>query len=413
MHERKGLKMDIKHLMKEEFRNIEGGLFSKVEKADVSGNYLEMGRNGVDLMAWADPFMPDFSLPPHVLEASVEALQGPLGAHYTAPIGNDELKQLIAKKIALKNHIEIDWKRNLIVTPGSDSGLYYAMLPFLQRGDEVLVPVPCYPNNLQNISTMGATTIYVPLHEENKYQIDISEFEKRVSDKTKMVVLTHPNNPTTTVFSRESLIALSKFIIKHDLILICDQAFEDFIYDDVEMITPASLPGMWERTVSVFSVSKGMGFSGYRVGYIMCDDKIMDVLYGAAVSVIGATNTSSQLAMIAAFKDPSYMEEFRSAFEVRRHYAYQVFNEIPNVSCLLPESGFLCWVNVSKLGTGNEIYQYLLKQAKVACNDGIAYGPGGEGHIRIVLGVYRDNQKVMDAIDRIKIALIAHPNQMK
>ncbi|MEG0265599.1 MAG: pyridoxal phosphate-dependent aminotransferase [Erysipelotrichaceae bacterium] len=405
--------MNAKMKMKKEFQGIEGGLFSTVEKADISGDYQAMAEQGIDLMGWADPFTPDFSLPKHVEQASHDALKGPLAAHYTAPIGNETLKQLIASKIKKQNHIDIDWKRNLIITPGSDSGLYYAMLPFIERGDEVMVPVPCYPNNLQNISTMGGTPIYIPLKEENNFELEIDEFEKRVSDKTKMVILTHPNNPTTTVFSPASLKQLSEFIIKHDLILVCDQAFEDFIYDDKEMITPASLPGMWERTLTVFSVSKGMGFSGYRVGYIMACDQIMDVLFGAAVSVVGATHTLSQLAMIEAFKDPSFMNEFEEAFDARRKYAYEHINAIPNVSMLMPESGFLCWINVSKLGTGQEIYHYLLKHAKVAINDGAVYGEGGKDHIRVVLGVYRDSNKVYNAIDRIQKALMNHPNQKK
>lgn len=401
--------MDIKSKMKKQFQSIEGGLFSSVEKADVSGSYMEMGKQGIDLMGWADPFTPDFSLPPHVLKATQDALLGPLAAHYTAPIGNDELKKEIAKKIKRQNHIDIDWSRNLLITPGSDSGLYYAMLPFIEEGDEIMVPVPCYPNNLQNITTMGGKAVFVPLDEEHDFELNIDAFEERVSDKTKMVVLTHPNNPTTTVFSRKSLEALADFIIRHDLILICDQAFEDFIYDDREMVTPASLPGMWERTVTVFSVSKGMGFSGYRVGYLMSDDHIIDVLNGAAVSVIGATNTISQIAMIEAFKDPSFMKEFETAFEERRRVAYDIINSIPHVSMQMPQSGFLCWVDVHELGSGEEVYNYLLKEAKVAINAGTSYGPGGEGHIRIVLGVYRDSNKVYDALNRIKDALSRYP----
>lgn len=401
--------MSIKSRMNPRFQKIQGGLFTEVQKADVSGSYMELAKQGIDLMGWADPFTPDYVLPEKVRQAFENAVNDPLGAHYTAPIGNDELKQIIAEKIKRQNHFEVDWRRNLLITPGSDSGLYYAMLPFIEPGDEVMVPVPCYPNNLQNIQTMGAEPVYIPLLAENGYQFDMAEFEKSVSDKTKMVVLTHPNNPTTTVFTRESLEALSAFIVKHDLILVCDQAFEDYIYDDREYVTPAALPGMWERTVTVFSVSKGMGFSGIRVGYLMSCDTIMDVLYGAAVSVIGATHTISQLAVKEAFRDMSFMKEFEKAFDERRHMAYALLNSIPHVSMQLPESGFLCWVDVHELGSGQEIYEYLLKEAKVAVNAGTSYGPGGEGHIRIVLGVYRDSAKVYDALQRIAEALSKYP----
>ncbi len=196
-------------------------------------------------------------------------------------------------------------------------------------------------------------------------------------------------------------------MIRHDLVLVCDQAFEDFCYEN-EMITPAALPGMFERTVTVFSFSKGMGLSGYRVGYIVCDDLIMDSMFANAVSVLGATNTVSQMAMTAALADTGFMKEFEEAFDFRRKEAYRILNSVPGVSMKMPESGFLCWADVSRLGSSKEIAGYLLKEARVSVNDGVNYGIGGEGHIRIVLGVYRDNQKVVDALCRIRDALLRY-----
>lgn len=386
------------------FKNANGGLFSNVEKADVGQAYQELEKQGVALMGWADPFMPDFSLPKHIEEATINAIKDAVAPHYTAPIGNQTLKNKLAEKLAKQNDLKVDPTRNILITPGSDSGLYFAMLPFIAQDDEVLIPSPSYPNNFLNVEIMGGKAVPVPLKEENGFQIEIEEFEKRVSDKTKMVVLTHPNNPTTTVFNRASLEKLAQFIIQHDLLLVCDQAFEDFCYEN-EMITPASLPDMFERTITVFSFSKGMGLSGYRVAYLVCSDVIMDTMYANAVSVLGATNTVSQLAMCAALEDPSFMKEFEEAFDYRRKKAYEIINSIPNVSMLMPESGFLCWVNVSKLGNSSDIVNYLVKEAKVSVNDGINYGIGGEGHLRIVLGVYKENQKVIDALLRIKQAL--------
>ena len=177
------------------------------------------------------------------------------------------------------------------------------------------------------------------------------------------------------------------------------------------MITPASLPGMFERTISVFSFSKGMGLSGYRVGYIVCDDVVMDSMFANAVSVLGATSTVAQKAVKAALENTEFMKEFEKAFDFRRKEAWRIFNSIPGVRMQMPESGFLCWVDVSSLGSSTEIVSYLLKEAKVSVNDGINYGAGGEGHIRIVLGVYKDNQKVMDALERIRNALVNYKGQ--
>lgn len=400
----------MKSKMTEAFRSANGGLFSQTEKADVGNSYQEMEKQGVALMGWADPFMPDFSLPDHIKKATIDAIELAVAPHYTAPVGNADLKHAIAKKLKEKNGLIVDPERNIIITPGSDSGLYFAMLPFVEDGDEIMVPQPGYPNNALNASIMGGQLVSIPLREENDYQLNMKDFEKRVTEKTKMVVLTHPNNPTTTVFSRKSLEELAEFIIRHDLILVCDQAFEDFCYEN-EIVTPASLPGMFERTITVFSFSKGMGLSGYRVGYLVCDDVIMDAMYANAVSVLGATHTVSQMAIIAALNDSQFMNEFEEAFAIRRQVAFEIINSIPNVSMLMPESGFLAWVNVSKIGSSTEIVSYLVKEAKVSVNDGMNYGEGGEGHIRIVLGVYRDNLKVFAALERIKEALIRFQNR--
>ena len=251
---------------------------------------------------------------------------------------------------------------------------------------------------------MGGKAVPVRLKEEEHYQLNIEEMEKCVSDKTKMVILTHPNNPTTTVYNRKSLEDLRDFVIRHDLILVCDQAFEDFTYEN-EMITPASLEGMFDRTVTVFSFSKGMGLSGLRVGYIVCADWIMDSMYANAVAVIGAASTSAQKTVLTALERPQFMQVFEEAFARRRKKAYEMINAVPDVHMDLPESGFLAWVDVSKLGSSTDICAYLLREAKVSVNDGINYGPGGEGHIRIVLGVYKDDEAVYEALARVCNAL--------
>lgn len=404
----------MKNKMKPAFQSISGGLFEAVEKADVGDSYTKLASQGVSLMGWADPMMPDYALNETVLNKTIEAIKSPLASHYTAPTGNMELRTIICQHASKKYGVDLDPNRNIIITPGSDSALFFAMFPFLQADDEVIVPCPCYPNNLQNIATMQAKAKILPLKKENGYQIESSTLEALITDKTKMIVLTHPNNPTTTVFNRASLEAIRQVVLKYDLVLVCDQAFEDFTFEN-EFIAPMSLPGMFEHTITVCSVSKGMGLSGYRVGYIFACDEVMDVMYGCAVSVIGATNTVSQIAVIEAFKNPDFMEEFRQKYDYRRKMAYRILNEVPGVSMELSQSGFLGWVDVSRLGDSSEICQRLVTEAKVSVNDGKNYGPGGEGHFRIVLGVYRDNDKVIAALNNIASVLtkIAQEKKIK
>ncbi len=390
----------IRNKMKNNFARLQGGLFAAVEKADVGSAYNDLQKQGVSMMGWADPFYPDPSIPAHLLDKAVG-----FPSHYTMPIGNEELKEEIAKKLARENKMTVDPKRNIIITPGSDSGLLYAMMPFIGEGDEVLVPDPSYPSNFLNAELLGGKSIPVPLKADDHYRIDIGAFEERLTSRTRMVLLTNPNNPTTTVFLREDLEKLAEFICRNDLVCVADQAFESTIFDGREMISIATLPGMEERTVSVFSISKGMGLSGFRVGYLVACDTIMDVLFGGAVNVLGATSTLSQLVAIEAFRHPQFMEEYNQKHDRRRKYAYEVFSRVPGVKINLPESSFMCWLDVSALGDSTEIVSYLIREAKVACNDGKAYGPQGTGCLRLIIGCYWDDQQSFDAMDRMAAAL--------
>jgi aspartate/methionine/tyrosine aminotransferase len=396
--------MSIKEKMGANFRTIEGGLFSKVAKADVGNAFAELEKQGITMLGWADPFYPDPALPDHIKKATVEAIETGFPCHYTMPIGNMELKKIIAARLGRKYGLKVDPARNILITPGSDVGLFYSMFPFIEPGDEVLIPVPSYPNNVQDVLTQGGIVVPVPLKEEDNFQLVVEEFEKRRTDRTKLVVLTNPNNPTSTVFRRENMEKLAEWIVKNDLVCIVDQAFEDMVYDGIEMVSMASLPGMWERTVSVFSISKGMALSGYRVGYLVADDVVMDVLYGAAVSVIGATNTAAQCGAIAALSYPEFMEGYIEEYDRRRKKVYEIIEDTPGVSMLMPESAFLSWIRVSDLGDSSEICEYLLREAKVSVNDGKAYGGNGNEYIRVVHGCLKDENKVYDAFYRMSRA---------
>ena len=149
------------------FQKAEGGLFSSVEKADVGDAVVKLKERGVALMSWADPFYPDPSMPPHVAEAMIESIRSGFASHYTMPIGSGELKAEIAEKLKKVNGLTVVPDRNIIITPGSDSGLFFAMLPFIHEGDEVMIVDPSYPNNFQNTEIMGGVIVRIPVYAEN------------------------------------------------------------------------------------------------------------------------------------------------------------------------------------------------------------------------------------------------------
>lgn len=394
----------IKNKMKPAFARLDGGLFSTAQKADVGDVAERMQSQGVALMSWADPFMPDPSIPDHVLQAAVDALKGGFPAHYTMPIGSPELKKLIADRTERLYGLRLDPNRNIIINPGSDNGLIFAMFPWINPGDEVMVHDPSYPSNFLNPELLGGVTVKVPTYAEDDYHIRIEEYEKRLTDRTKMVLLTNPNNPTGVTYTREELELLAAFCIRNDLICVVDQAFEDTVFPEHEMICMAQIPGMWERTVTVCSVSKGMGLSGFRVGWTYADDTIMDTYYGAAVNIQGATSTLAQMAVMPAFQDDSFIKVYMEKYDRRRRYAYQLFNSIPGVSMKMPEAGFFVWIDVSGLGDSSEIVSYLVSEARVSVNDGKFYGEQGNGHLRLIDGCYWNDEDSFAAMDRMGTA---------
>lgn len=388
------------------FRGVTGGLLSPVTKADVGETAGRLLEQGYDVLAWADPFFPDRSLPASVQAAMLAAIERGMPEHYTMPIGDLGLRTTIAARIAARTGLEVDPRRHVIVTPGSDSGLLLALMPLLEPGDEVLVPDPSYPSNARNVELLGGVPVLVPLDPEDGYQLDVAALERARTDRTRVVLLSHPNNPTGTVFRRERLVALAEWLVAHDLALVSDQAFEDHVYDGVEMVTPAALAGMWERTVTVCSISKGLGLSGLRVGYVVADTPFMDVYYGAAVNVIGATSTLSQAGAVAALEDPTILPVYRTSLLEHRGVAWRLLSDIPGVRATWPESGILLWLDVSALGSGADVSAYLLEHAHVLVNDGAAYGPSGVGYIRLVFGCYRDSARLGSVLTRVRVALL-------
>ena len=395
---------NIKKLMRPAFAKLDGGLFSVTEKADVGDVGQRMKEMGVAMMSWADPFMPDPSIPDCVTKAAIDALKTGAPAHYIMPIGSPELKVLIAKRTKEHFGIDLDPQRNIIINPGSDVGLMFAMAPWINPGDEVMIHDPSYGSNFLNPELLGGVTVRVPTYEEDGWHLRIEEYEKRLTDKTKMVLLTNPNNPTCVTYTRQELEQLAAFCVRNNLVCVVDQAFEDTVFDGREMVCMASLPGMWERTVTVCSVSKGMALSGFRVGWIFANDVIMDTYFGSAVNMQGATSTLAQMAVMPAFEDDSFIAEYLKKYDNRRHYAYKLFNSIPGVSMQMPEATFLQWINVSQLGTSTEVTQYLIQEARICANDGKFYGDQGQGHIRLVAGCFWNDEDCYAAMDRMAAA---------
>lgn len=372
--------------------------------------YEALRHSGVDLFGWADPFYPDPSIPQHVKQAIIKSLDGE-ASHYTLPIGSLKMRTAVAERVKKVNGIEVDPNKNIVITSGSDLSFIYAIRPFMVPGEEneVMMPTPSYGNNFKAPVLAGGKSVPVPTYSEDGYDLRIEEFEKRLTPKTKIIVLTNPNNPTTTVYKRETLEKMAKFVIKNNLILFIDQCFEDLVFDGYEMVNIITMPGMFEHTILVSSFSKGMGLCGFRLAYIVAQYDIMSVLHASALDYIGAPSTMIQAGILAALEDSTFMEEYRQEYMARGKVAYKLLSDIPNVYCHKPESAFFLWLDTSRLGTKEEIYDYLVKNANVAITKGTAYGPEAQIGVRIVYGSKKNREESLNVIKRTREALLNYP----
>ena len=359
-------------------------------------------------MNWTDPYRPNDTVPPHVKQAVIDSLNS-TAAHYSFPTGDMELREEIAKRVLKLNGVKIDPRTELTISNGSDSAFAYVMRPFLVPGEEneVLIPVPSYAHNFDVPPLIGGKSVMVPTRAENNFDLDIEEFEKRVTDKTRLVVFTNPNNPTGTVYRRETMEKLAEFCIRHNLICVVDQCFEDSVFDGHEFVSIMALPGMFERTITIGSISKGMGLCGFRVAYIVAPGEITDVLHETAVLFVGATNTMAQAGVTAGLRDTRFMEELRREWMVRAEILGSILDSTPHISYVKPEAGFFFWIDVSYYGTDREVMQYLVEEADVLVSTGSGFTD--PTHIRVIYGCLQDRQECISAVERIKAALERHP----
>jgi len=217
--------------------------------------------------------------------------------------------------------------------------------------------------------------------------------------------MTNPNNPTGRSYTRQELLELAAFVEKHDLAVVVDQAFEECVFSGHEMVTFAALPGMWERTSTVFTTSKGMGLCGFRVAYIVSCARSSKAYQRALVAVGGAPNTLAQYGALAAFRNRSFVEQYAKIYETRTRRSWEMLQKVPGIRCHMPDAGYYLWVDVSQLGTAAELTDYLARQAKVIVTGGSGFGSQGENFLRIITVALDDDARYFSAMERLCHAL--------
>lgn len=367
---------------------------TKMQQAGENVIHLEIGR-------------PDFDTPEKIKEAAYESLKAG-HVFYTSNYGIPALRKEIAKWETEHHGVQYD-ADEVLVTVGVGEATYASMAAFLEDGDEVLVPNPVWLNYIHVPSSLGAVPVTYNLKEENNYQIDMEELESKITDKTKMIVIVNPSNPTGGVLSRETLEKLSQLAIKNDLLVVADEIYSQLVYDDTKHVSIASLPGMKERTITLGGFSKAYSMTGWRLGYMCAPRGIIAACVRVHQYTITCASSFVQEAAVTALRDcADDVEAMRQKYQRRKDYAVKALNEIDGISCNDPQGAFYIFVNVKSLGMSSmEVAEYFLEEAKVAMVPGSAFGSEGEGYLRLSYACsYEDLQeairRIKDAVEKLK-----------
>jgi len=345
---------------------------------------------------------PDFDTPAHIKEAAKRALDA--GAtHYGPSAGLPELREAIAKQIAETRGIEVS-PDEIVVTPGAKPIMFFTILALVNRGDEVIYPNPGFPIYESVIDFVGGVRVPIPLLEESGFGFDMAEFERRVSRKTRLIVLNSPQNPTGGVLSAEEIGRIAEIARRFRIPVLADEIYNRFLYEG-SFASIASLPGMKELTIILDGFSKAYAMTGWRLGYGVMPPPLAEQLTRLMTNSASCTATFVQLAGVAALQgDQSETYAMVEEFRRRRDLIVDGLNRFPGVSCVRPRGAFYVFPNVKGLKRpSKEIATYLLDEAGVALLWGSAFGEFGEGYLRLSYAASRET--IQKALERMGSAL--------
>lgn len=340
---------------------------------------------GVDDLVKFTVGEPDFATQPNVIEAAHQAMLGG-ETKYTSNRGIIQLRQAVSETAKKKKHVDMDPETEVIITNGGMQALYMSMKALLNPGDEIIIGAPYFTNYLSQVLMADAVPKFVQLHEEDGFILTVENLEAAITDKTKAVLLNSPSNPLGSVIDRKSMEGIAKIIKEHDLYVITDEVYQDYIYDDdAEFCSIASLEGMKERSIIVDSCSKAFAMTGWRVGYAAGPAHIIDLMVKQQEGMASCVNAPAQYAALEAITNTDEaVKNMIATFKKRRDLFVEGINEIDGLSCVKPKGAFYLFVNIKKTGLTSEAFAVrLLKEAKVGLIPGSGFGEEGEGYVRI------------------------------
>ena len=345
---------------------------------------------------------PDFNTPENINKAACKAIDNGF-THYSNSQGILPLRNQIAKYIEKTRDVSVDPAR-VIVTPGAKPFIFFTALALLEEGDEAIYPNPGFPIYESMINYSGAKAVPIPLREELDFRLDIEELKSLITPRTKLIILNSPENPTGGVLEESDVRIIADLAREHDLYVLSDEVYEYISYNG-KPFSIASLPGMLDRTILMNGFSKTYAMTGWRVGYAVVPQPLVDPIVGLIVNSVSCTATFIQQACIEALIGPQdSIITMVTEFEKRRAVMVEGLNTIPGISCCSPKGAFYAFPSVKSLGKSSDyIADYLLNKAGVACLSGTDFGKYGEGYLRLSYANSQDNLR--EAIRRMKNSL--------
>ncbi len=381
------------------------GFADRMSKLGVEGAFIvlarakELERQGKKIIH-CEIGQPDFDTPAHIKEAAKRALdEGFTG--YTPSAGIMELRETIAEYVSQSRGVSVS-PDQVVVTVGAKIGIFSALMAFVNPGEEVIIPMPAYPSYESVTEFVGGVVKPVVLKEEREFSPSGEEIAEAVTDKTKVIVINTPSNPTGGVYKRKDLEAIVEVAREHDLWIISDEIYEDIIFDGKKHESILSIPGAEERAVMLSGFSKTYAMTGWRLGYVVAPREVADKITKIQLNTVSCPVSFVQRAGIAALKGPrDEIEIMVREYEERRDLLYREINRIPGFSMIKPAATFYAFPNVKKLGVkSKELATMLLEEAGVALLPGTDFGAPGEGYLRLSFATSKEN--LMEAMERIR-----------
>ncbi len=349
---------------------------------------------------------PDFDTPAHIVQAGQDALERGF-THYGPGAGLPELRQAVSRYLQKWRNLDVDPQR-VVIAPGGKPVMLWAFMALVNPGDEVLYPDPGFPIYESLTRFLGAKAVPMPLREDRQFRFDPDEFRSLVTDKTRLIVLNSPHNPTGGVLTRSDLEAIADVAIQRDIAVLSDEIYARILYRG-EHISIATLPGMLDRTIILDGWSKTWAMTGWRLGFGVYPAELIPHVERLVSNSVSCTASFSQQAAIAALEGPQEpVEAMLAEFRRRRVAIVAGLNELPGVSCLEPDGAFYAFPNITGTGMNSrELADRLLQEAGVACLAGTAFGEYGEGYLRFSYANSLDNIGI--ALQRMRDFLLAQP----